>query len=111
MSFTSLLISNATIWNVAQSTALGISESTSFSAYVDCRINVRRGGRFPQGEGRIDEEEANIGSHVIFLESDVSIDTEKQLVSNGIIYHAKNVREIYGRKSLHHYEVDVDAIE
>lgn len=111
MSFKELLISDATIWNVTQSTSFGISESTTFSAQVDCRINVRRGGRFPQGEGFIDEEEANIGSHVIFLESDVNISTTKQLVSNGIIYHVKNVREIFGRKSKHHLEVDADAIE
>lgn len=106
MSFKSLLVSNATIWDVSQATTLGISESTSFSSQVDCRINARGGS-----EGLVDERETNIGSHVIFFESDVSIDITNQLVSNGNIYHVRNIREIYGRKGLHHLEVDIDEVE
>lgn len=106
MSFESLLISQATIWDITQTTALGITETTVVSETVDCRINAKR-----SIEGLTDQRETNVGSHVVFLEPTVSIDITNQLVSNGNIYHVRNVREIYGRKGLHHYEVDVDEIE
>ena len=105
MSFKALLASQATIWNVTQSTAFGISESTSFSAQVNCRIRARTGT-----EEMVDERETNLGSHIIYLES-TNIDTTMQLVSEDTIYHINDVREVYGRKTKHHLVLDAEAVK
>jgi len=105
MSYSRYLISKATIWDVTQSTALGISESTSFAEQIDCRIRERSGKEL-MNSGR----ETNIGSHQIYSESGASIDNTSQMVSEGNIYHVKNVRNVYGRKGIHHMTISAEII-
>jgi len=106
MSFKSLLISKATIWNVTEGTAFGISESTSFSVQIDCRIRDRSGS-----EDMRAERETNIGTHVIYMEAGTDIDTTNQLVSEGTIYHVQNVRQPFGRRGRHHMAIDVEVVK
>lgn len=105
MSYDSFLISQATVWDVSQSTALGISESTSFSDTIDCRIQERSGG-----EQMSADRETNISSHIIFVKSTTSVNNKNQLVSAGNIYHVKNVSNVYGKSGIHHIKVSADLI-